>query len=489
MRPNPRSVAWLCWTVLAAGCLDPCAADDPACAAVPSAAEEVTWRSRTGPSRRAYLLDELTRHNAPLEATARRQKYEAMRASPFAFFRGSAHLFHRDAFGGPSEAPGPLRRSPFAAPDAVTWVLGDAHTANFGAFDDDRGQVVYDLNDFDEAWVASYVLDVWRLATSVALVAGENGTPDGAERAELLEALAEGYLSALEGFRGNDLERDAQVTEANAYGRLDEFLDEVARDRSRRELLDDWTLVSGGRRRLRDDDPRLGAATADERAALAAGVTAYREGLTSDLRRDAGYFRVLDVARRLDAGTGSLGTARYYLLVEGPSGSLHDDRILDVKRQGSPSFLRYLSSQARAAYGARFPEGRAGCRVASAQRAMLARADDHAGCLSALGGSFSVRERTPARETLDTRGLDSGPRLRHLVAQWASILAAAHARADRDFDPGYVQGSFEDAALRAVGARRSRFRAEVRQVAVAYAAQVAVDHALFVAALEQGALR
>jgi len=50
-------------------------------------------------------------------------KYEAMRQSPFAFFRGTCHLFWEDW---PRDSP--LDSAP------ATWVCGDLHLENFGTY-------------------------------------------------------------------------------------------------------------------------------------------------------------------------------------------------------------------------------------------------------------------------------------------------------------------------------------------------------------------
>ena len=49
---------------------------------------------------------------------------------------------------------------------------------------------------------------------------------------------------------------------------------------------------------------------------------------------------VLDVAHRLLAGTGSLGTPRFYVLLEDSAGDTH---ILDIKQQLPPSGYGYVS--------------------------------------------------------------------------------------------------------------------------------------------------
>src|SRR5205814_854996 len=98
-------------------------------------------------------------------------------SSPFAFFRGTNHLFWSDfgksdlldRFGGGKKTR--------------LWVCGDAHHDNFGSFADASGRLVYDLDDFDETVVADYQLDLWRLGTSLALSGRElKRNPKAVER-------------------------------------------------------------------------------------------------------------------------------------------------------------------------------------------------------------------------------------------------------------------------------------------------------------------
>ncbi|MEK4529690.1 MULTISPECIES: DUF2252 family protein [Paenibacillus] len=43
------------------------------------------------------------------------------------------------------------------------------HFENFGAFCDESGQIVYDVNDFDEGCFGSYLYDVLRMSATIAL--------------------------------------------------------------------------------------------------------------------------------------------------------------------------------------------------------------------------------------------------------------------------------------------------------------------------------
>jgi hypothetical protein len=49
--------------------------------------------------------------------------------------------------------------------------------------------------------------------------------------------------------------------------------------------------------------------------------------------------------------------------------------------------------------------------------------------ISSLGGNYSVRERSPFKETLDTTGVSLSS-LTNMAEEWGVMLAHAHARSD-----------------------------------------------------------
>jgi uncharacterized protein (DUF2252 family) len=436
------------------------------------------WTAEAGPARSERLRDVLAKVDGSLTPELRESKDSAMAESPFTFFRGTAYLFHRDL-----ASQKLLEASRFNKPETATWVQGDLHALNFGSFDDDQGNVVYDLNDFDEAWVASYLRDVWRAAVSIALVSrSAHLTPEDAGAA--VDAFAGSYLDTLESYRGNDHEKQAEITVAEAQPPLKGFLGNVAQKNSRKKLLDKWT-EPGTTKPVLKIGKNLAPATEDEKKALIAAIAGYKDKLSSGLKGKAGYFTVLDVARRINAGTGSLGTPRFYVLIQGAGPGPDDDRILDVKQQGMPSVQANLAS---AEQGNRIPPQYAtkdgqGCRVAAAQRALLTRVDDHLGCLpSMLGNSWSVRERSPFKDDLenDLASIATTKEAwQNLARQWGRILATDHARGNLNADLILAPGSFKEAVLGLTHDHRADFSAEVRRFALAYADQVETDRNLF----------
>ena len=88
---------------------------------------------------------------APLmrsDPAAFRTKYRKMAADPHAFFRGSACLFFHDVT---------AERDEWAThgTDRI-WIHGDLHVENFGTYLNSDGLLIFDVNDFDEAYLGHF---------------------------------------------------------------------------------------------------------------------------------------------------------------------------------------------------------------------------------------------------------------------------------------------------------------------------------------------
>src|SRR5258708_17165768 len=85
-------------------------------------------------------------------------KWAKMKTSAFAFFRGTAPLFHREW--SREKLPGAPR----------VWICGDAHTENVGSYKGDDRIPYFDLNDFDEACLAPAHYDLGRALAALYLL-------------------------------------------------------------------------------------------------------------------------------------------------------------------------------------------------------------------------------------------------------------------------------------------------------------------------------
>jgi uncharacterized protein (DUF2252 family) len=427
-------------------------------------------------SRTAEVVAVITAANAGLSAADRAEKYALMKASPTAFFRGANVLYWKDVGASAQLALyGGLTTT-------RTFLAGDQHVDNFGAFDDDQGDVVYAINDFDEAVIGDYQLDLWRAAVSVVLVARGNGGFSAANQATLLDAFTEAYLDAMASYAGAGTEVTRKFLASNTYGLLDDFLRDAASGNSRVKLLDGWTVKIGGVRRLdvagnADLAPVSAAVEADVRDHIAA----YRATLSGGTVFPASTFTVKSVALRLHAGLASLGATRYYVLIEGATVGHDDDRILDIKVHGAPTAAPYLSPAALAQTTA-VSGGNHAVRTTQAYKALGYRVDDLLGTMTLSDNrTYSVRERSPFKATLDVTTLTSMTRLQNLAEQWGTALATQHARADRDWDPTVFPSSLDGEIDLLTNGDHAGFRALVRAIAIDYADQVTLDYASFLA--------
>src|SRR5215467_14463268 len=95
----------------------------------------------------------------PLLKPDLRLKHRRMAEDPFSFLRAT---FYRWIQVWPE-----VCRDLCEAPQVLA--VGDLHVENFGTWRDIEGRLVWGVNDFDEAALLPYTLDLVRLATSAML--------------------------------------------------------------------------------------------------------------------------------------------------------------------------------------------------------------------------------------------------------------------------------------------------------------------------------
>jgi uncharacterized protein (DUF2252 family) len=333
-------------------------------------------------------------------------KVERMSQSPLALLRGSAPLFYELLEAHPGLAEGPPGEG---------WLIGDSHLENFGAYRPSplslsetkatraKDRVVFDLNDFDDALVGPWRLDVLRLLTSLLLGGREMGA-DGPRALSLCDALLDAYVHAA--FHA----KKKMPPPPHAVVAL---VDKV-RSRSHSQLLDARTDVVRGQRRF-VRGARYETLKKKLRAKAERAFQKYVERLPAEERPPAEAVEVIDAALRI-AGTGSLGCLRVALLVRGKGGA-DGAWIFDMKEEMTPSSACLL----------RPPRLEPAERVLTAVRTCVAHPPRMAGTTRLRRTSMFVRRLTPQEDKLDytkLRSEDLEPLARYLGA----LLGAAHRR-------------------------------------------------------------
>ncbi len=427
-------------------------------------------------SRTAAIVSVLDDAFAPLmeaDPAAFRAKYRTMARDPHAFYRGTACLYFHDVV---REEPD----DPFATGDAGRiWVHGDLHVENFGTYLNADGRLVFDVNDFDEAFLGSYTWDLRRFAASLALVGWQKALPEDDVTA-LTETYLRSYLDQVAAYVRSDVD-DFSLTLDNTEGPIHEALVSARRQR-RAGLLDANTREVEGSRRFRDDDPSLRRLEDDERAAVVDAFERYLGTIPERRRADSDLFYDLrDVAGKSGFGIGSAGLPAYNLLVEGYSQALDNDVLLSMKQANVPAVSRFVDADAVERY---FEHE--GHRTVVSQRALQVHTDPMLGYTDIDGTGYVVSEVSPYEVDLDWSGLTEPDELEQVVGLLGRATAKIHCASDEDSDQDLVEFQVEEAIGTAVDGREDDLVAWVTDFGRRYADRVRDDHTRFVEAFRSG---
>src|SRR4051794_40923539 len=256
------------------------------------------------------------------DADAFRTKFRKMAADPFAFYRGSACLFYADM--------ATLDDRWCDERTSRVWIQGDLHAENFGTYMDGAGRIVFDVNDFDEAYLGHLSWDLRRFAASFALLAWRKAFGDDVI-GDLLGVYLEAYLDQVEAFTRSDADREFALVKENTEGAVHELILETTR-RTRFELLDRLTVVEDGARRRFADRARNRQLDDDEREQVLAAVDRYRETLPSGPHRREVAYDVKDVIGTGGFGGGGGGRPGGQHRLGGGGQALENDVVLSVKQ-------------------------------------------------------------------------------------------------------------------------------------------------------------
>ncbi|WP_245677634.1 DUF2252 domain-containing protein [Nocardia acidivorans] len=390
-----------------------------------------------------------------------------MAASPYSFFRGAAGLMAADLAGGPGSG-------------LTAQLCGDAHAANFGLYGTPRGEIVMDINDFDETAPGPWEWDLERLAASLVL-AGREG---GASEDDCLDAArdaARSYRLAVAELAGQPfltswtaLPDESVIGRANADPLLEHFRKAAkkARKNTSAKVARKWTEhledheTGYGTRKFVQDPPLLTAVEDTVSEAVIDGLTSYVGTLRESRRNLITRFTVSDIAFRI-VGTGSVGLHSYLALLHG-----NDDEVLVLQiKQASPSALTPYLPPA--------PTRHEGERIVQGARHVQAETDILLGWTTlTLNGArlpFIVRQFRNLKGGIDPASLDAC-----LLDDYGRLAGALLARAHaRSVDPRLVAGYLDGAEA---------FDEAVARFAVRYADRTEVDHAQLLTAVKEGRL-
>ncbi|WP_141013711.1 DUF2252 domain-containing protein [Nocardioides sambongensis] len=425
--------------------------------------------------RRRRVVDALTEAFADLlEADPRgfRTKFRKMAADPFAFFRGSACVFFADVAA--EEDPWADDRT------GRVWIHGDLHTENFGTYMNSEGVLVFDVNDFDEAYLGHFSWDLRRFVASLALMCWQKAFPEDRIR-RLATDYVEAYMDQVDRYaRTDDDLGEFALRLDNTDGPVHRLLQQ-ARGRTRFALLDQMTEVHDHERRFRDSD-KARHLDAAQRSKVVAAFQRYLETIPPARRSTrAVFYDVKDVVATTGFGIGSAGLPAYNVLIEGFDQALENDIVLSLKQGNRPAASRVVDDPRAAGL---FEHD--GHRTVVSPRALQAHTDQFLGWTTIDDVGFVVAELSPYESDLEWAEITEPEQMAPLLADLGRATAKVHCASDEDSDEDLVDFQVEEAILAVIGDRRAEFVADVVDFGVAYAETARHDHALFVEAFRAG---
>ena len=319
-------------------------------------------------------------------------KHERMAESCFAFYRGAVPIMAFDLAAQPNTG-------------LITQLCGDAHISNLGAYCAPDGNIVFDINDFDESIRGPFEFDVKRLATSIILGGREAGIKLAARHKAVSHFLAR-YRELMHEFAGLPILELARY-QIHRLGHIDPMPTILAQaERSTADkTLKSLTVPS---KQPKGKDPSTGAKI---------------RHFKSDpplLRRVTGnQYLPIDVGFKV-VGTGSVGWRDYVVYFEGTHSAKSDPLFLQIKEEPASAYAPYLPEASQHSHN--------GHRVMDGQRAMQLTSAPFLGYTTIEGRDYLVRQLNDHKASLDLTTLTPDSLLGY-ADLCGELFARGHARA------------------------------------------------------------
>lgn len=346
---------------------------------------------------------------------------------------------------------------------------------------DAQGRLIFNVNDFDEAYVGPFTWDLKRFAASIALIGYSKALSDK-QIVKLVQHYAQAYRERIHLLATTSDQSEVKpFTLDTASGPILEAL-RSARMQSRVGLLDSMSELHNFERKFTEE----GGAFRLEDETKKKVITAFKKYLSTLPDPKGGARRpnrlIKDVVGRRGVGIGSAGLPSYNILLEGGSEALENDVVI------------YMKQSQPAAVSAQLPHDVAqshfhheGHRTVLSQRALQAHADPWLGWTEIDGAGQLVAEVSPYAVDLEWGDINKPDEMAAVVADLGRATAMMHGAGDDDErHSDLVPFSPEKAIDEAITANEGDFEELLVEFALQYAGQVRKDHTIFVELFRNG---
>ena len=343
-----------------------------------------------------------------------------------------------------------------------------------------EGVLVFDVNDFDEAYLGHFTWDLRRFVASLALMGWQKALPEDDIR-RLSRTYLDAYVDQVRHYVKVEEDEAFALRLDNTDGAVHEVL-VTARMCTRVEMLDDTTEVVDHERRFARG-PGVRELSKTERGKVERAFKRYLTTLSDSKRQQqAVFYDIKDVVGRSGFGIGSAGLPAYNILIEGFNQALENDVVLSMKQANIPAVSRIVDHERAAA----FFENE-GHRTVVSQRELQVHTDPFLGWTTVDKVGYVVAEVSPYEADLDWGEISEPEEIEPVVELLGRATAKIHCVSDEDSDEDLVDFQTEEAIIEAIDDDPEAFVDELVEFGIDYAAKTRKDHTLFVDAFREGA--
>lgn len=323
-------------------------------------------------------------------------RHQRMMQNPFTFFRGTAGLMELDL----------KKQNQSHIP---TIICGDAHLNNFGFYASPERQLLFGLNDFDEARVGNWESDLKRLLVSIILTGEVNGYT-ASDITDTLKSTIRMYRHGIKHANGISLiqrfylsytildlmafaKNDTQMTHV-----LDKIIKRAPNNNSDKVVKKFTTTDASGNLIFKENPPRARRVSPELYEEIKKAFRQYQADSRDSVKVFLINFKVCDIIR-YSVGVGSFGTRCYLVLLEGKDGS---HLVLQIK-EALPLRFNMSSLTVRQSNEQSFDEGD---RIITAQRVLQTYSDVFLGSMQFGSRSYYVRQFRDMKDSIDASKLD-----------------------------------------------------------------------------------
>src|SRR5699024_6666466 len=173
------------------------------------------------------------------------------------------------------------------------------------------GNNVFDVDDFDEGYLGSYLYDILRMVVSIRLLADQQGIRDEKKRDELVIAFLKSYRKKIKKFAERKKNpTKLNFTVENTKGPIQKVLKKLEKRKHSYELHKQTVVDDKGERKFDREKEKLKEVTTKEYQDITDNWDQYLRSLSEELYKGDKHYHIKDIVEKTRAGVSNTSLKR-----------------------------------------------------------------------------------------------------------------------------------------------------------------------------------